>query len=114
MRVIVETMDSDNSGHLVEAGFDRFSITASNLNIDQLNEIGLEIYPNPSIDGLLFIESPSNITHLYVTDLSAKLILALDLTEGLNKIDLSELVSGAYVLEFRSAKSIKSTLWIRN
>ena len=112
MQIIVETMDMENSGHLVEAGFDKFMITADNLGLESNHNSIFDVYPNPSIDGVLSIDSPQKAKVL-ISDLTGKLLFDASLFKGVNVIDLSHFVQGTYIIEFNSEELNKSTLWIR-
>ena len=114
MQLTVETMDYDDSGHLVEAGFDKFSVSGSALSITDLKYNRFNVYPNPSIDGLVTVESLEDDATMIVSDVSGKIITNLVLTKGDNVLDLSELIKGVYLLEIHSLKSHQSLLWFRD
>ena len=114
MQLIVETMDLEASNHLVEAGFDQFSVSGSLLSITQINNNPLSIFPNPSVDGLLTLNSIDRASLLSVHDLSGKLIAELYLSEGYNAIDLSHIVKGTYIVQLFNSTQSQTALWIRN
>ncbi|MDG1146351.1 MAG: carboxypeptidase regulatory-like domain-containing protein, partial [Flavobacteriales bacterium] len=114
MQLIVETMDLEASNHLVEAGFDQFSVSGSLLSITQINNNPLSIFPNPSVDGLLTLNSIDRASLLSVHDLSGKLIAELNLSEGSNAIDLSHVVKGTYIIQLLNPTQSQTALWIRN
>ena len=114
MQLTVETMDYDDSDHLVEAGFDKFSVSGSALSINDLKYNRFNVYPNPSIDGLVTVESLEDDATMIVSDVSGKIITNLVLTKGDNVLDLSELIKGVYLLEIHSLKSHQSLLWFRD
>ena len=55
------------------------------------------VYPNPSVDGNVNIQSESSQI-LIVYDAQGKQLVRSTLNEGLNQIDLSHLPKGSYVL----------------
>jgi len=113
MRLIVETMDLDGSGHLVEAGFDKFMISADNLSLNPSVDSKLVVYPNPSSLGVFYIEASSPGAELTISDLSGRLIEAFILKTGSNIFDMHHLVSGSYIIELQSFGVKKTSLWIR-
>lgn len=112
MHLIVETMDMDGSGHLVEAGFDNFIISVDNLSLTSSEDNKLSIYPNPSNLGLMFIEANCDDA-LTISDLSGKLIETFELKTGINTFNLAHLRAGSYIVELHSFNSVKTSLWIR-
>jgi len=113
MQLIVETMDYDGSGHLVEAGFDKFLVLESILSISEVNKSQLQVYPNPSSEGLIKLNSIQGNVILTVSDLSGKLTAQYMLLKGENTIDLSHLNQGTYLLKTQITDAIQTTLWIR-
>jgi len=112
MHLIVETMDLDGSGHLVEAGFDKFMISADNLSLIPSEAPNLSIYPNPSSLGVLFFEANSDDVDLTISDLSGRLIETFILESGINSLNMSHLVAGSYIIELQSFNGKKTSLWV--
>jgi len=112
MQLIVETMDGDNTGHLVEAGFDRFEILADNLSLTELDQ-SLDLFPNPSTDGVFYYSNPSSDSKLRITDLTGKLVYEAVAKNGLNIVNVPTLSAGTYIVELHSNLVRKSSLWIR-
>jgi len=112
MHLIVETMDLDGSGHLVEAGFDKFMISADNLSLIPSETPNLSIYPNPSSLGFLFFEANSDDVDLTISDLSGRLIETFILESGINSLNMSHLVAGSYIIELQSFNGKKTSLWV--
>ena len=113
MQLIVETMDYDNSGHLVEAGFDKFLVIGTELLVSDISKFSLSIYPNPSIDGLLSIIVPENGSLFSIADISGKTIFQTILSKGENRLNFSHLSKGTYLVELNSHDGNQSILWIR-
>jgi len=112
MQLIVETMDYDDSGHLVEAGFDKFLITETELTVAYTESTVINIYPNPSFDGLVNIYLEENETLVSITDISGKLISRTLLNKGANPLNFSTLSKGAYLIVLESSSKKESFLWI--
>ena len=112
MQLIVETMDYDDSGHLVEAGFDKFLITETELTVADTESTVINIYPNPSFDGLVNIYLEENETLVSITDISGKLISRTLLNKGANPLNFSTLSKGAYLIVLESSSKKESFLWI--
>ena len=112
MQLIVETMDYDDSGHLVEAGFDKFLITETELTVADTESTVINIYPNPSFDGLVNIYLEENETLVSITDISGKLISRTLLNKGANPLNFSTLSKGAYLIVLESSSKKDSFLWI--
>mgnify|MGYP006142505053 FL=1 len=113
MQLLVATMDYDGTGHLVEAGFDKFSVSGLLSTFEQTKE-PLSVYPNPSFNGFLILNAMDNDSKLLISDVSGKLISTVELSKGENSNDLSYLAKGTYLIELRSSNESLTTLWIRN
>jgi choice-of-anchor B domain-containing protein len=112
MQLIVETMDHDNSGHLVEAGFDKFLISGTELSIADINKSAINIYPNPSNNGILNITIDNTESSFSISDITGKLIRQTKLHKGQNRLNLSDLSRGTYLIDLRSVSENQSILWI--
>lgn len=112
MRLIVEVMDQASTGHLVEAGFDNFSIIDSELDINESQKIMHRLYPNPSFSGNVNIEVPQ-ASHIAVHDLTGKCVYEEKLSRGVNDLNLIHLNPGVYLIKLQSENINESYLWIR-
>jgi len=70
------------------------------------NDITANIYPNPTTGIILINNSTSYITDVIVTDLTGKLLLREDLSNGVISLDLSELPTGAYILQLNTNQGV--------
>ena len=113
MQLTVQTMDFDNSGHLVEAGFDNFKVHGSILSDIEISKSILSVYPNPSRDGFFKVYSIEESSLLSISDMSGKLIHQSALVKGENIVDFSHLSRGTYLLKTQFEGVIQTTLWIR-
>jgi len=74
--------------------------------------IPIEVYPNPAQNRVEMV-IPSGFNRLEVYSILGKRIEVVNLTTGLNQLDIADLPSGAYIfhfsgdLTFASAKFIK-------
>jgi|LakMenEpi03Aug12_release.lakeMendotaPanAssembly.Ray.scaffolds.fasta_scaffold92587_4 hypothetical protein len=72
-------------------------IKDNNLGLIDVNNSSLAVYPNPTSDNL-FIDTEKHIKEIIITDINGRLINNLFLQD--NKIDLSEIQSGIYLVKF--------------
>ena len=84
------------------------STSVEDLNIDKLN-----IYPNPSVDGMIQFNVQDHSTFL-VYDIFGSLLFEDNVSRGLNKLDLSFLASGTYLINLVGDLNYSSSIWIRN
>lgn len=111
MRLVVEVMDQNSTGHLVEAGFDDFSITDSELGVG-VNELLVERpYPNPSTDGFMNFNLKDE-TYLTVHDVTGKIVYSQSLSMGIQTVHLAQLNTGVYLIQLKSEIGNESFLWI--
>lgn len=75
--------------------------------IDMQGNLGFKIYPNPTKNELK-VETNSE-GELLIYDLSGKLLIQTILSNKIEKIDVSKLVSGTYLIQFISDKTISSS-----
>jgi hypothetical protein len=87
--------------------FDNVSLTLANLSTSEnLLSKNLQIYPNPTSD-YLNLKGDKKIAAVKIFDISGKMVLSLDKTEG--KIDVSRLIKGDYVLAVQNADGTSYT-----
>ena len=109
MQIIVEA----HSQYNLEAGFDNFLITSANMNVVSHDPLFINIYPNPSSDGVIQLDAPDHST-LLVYDISGGLLFEKHVSKGLNKLDLSFLASGTYLINLVGDLNSSTSVWIRN
>lgn len=109
MQIIVEAHSQFN----LEAGFDNFLITGNNMSVVSQNHSFINIYPNPSLDGMIQLNVPDHST-LTVYDIFGGLLYKEYVSKGLNKLDLSFLASGTYLINIVGDQDYFSSTWIRN
>lgn len=80
---------------------DDISVTQSNLSTQdsEFQNNNVDVYPNPTSD-YLQIRSKKKITEAKIFDVSGKLVLSSDKID--QKIDVSQLIKGVYILSFKS------------
>ena len=108
MQIIVEA----HSQYNLEAGFDNFLISGNNMSLVSQDHSFLNIYPNPSVDGMIQFNVQDHST-FFVYDISGSLLFEDNVSKGLNKLDLSFLASGTYLLHLVGDLNY-SSIWIRN
>lgn len=108
MRIIVTAYD-DDPGHVVEAGFDAFSAvgyTFTNVTDLALENLGLNIYPNPA-ESIITVSTKSLLTDdnlLTITDNAGKVVLTRNVSSTLSNFNVAELASGIYHLSIAGKK----------
>ncbi len=79
-------------------------------SIDELNLLGVRVYPNPVVDELM-IALPENmkIASAVLYDLNGSIIGTYVLSNASNTISVNALSEGVYLLELQSASGLKGT-----
>ena len=77
------------------------------------NHSFLNIYPNPSVDGMIQFNVRDHSTFL-VYDISGSLLFKDNVSKGLNTLDLSFLASGTYLINLIGDRNFSSSVWLRN
>ena len=93
-------------------GISNFLITGNNMSLVSPDHTILNIYPNPSVDGMIQFNVRDHST-FQVFDISGSLLFEDNVSKGLNKLDLSFLASGTYLLHLVGDLNY-SSIWIRN
>ena len=112
MQFIVEAIDASNGQHYLEAGFDDFLITTDNMSVFSHEHDMLNLFPNPSVDGVVNVRVNDNSIFL-VHDLTGSLLFEKSVSRGISKIDLSFLASGSYLVSLHGDVRTSSIL-LRN
>jgi hypothetical protein len=87
---------------------DAMELTVQGLSVLEFGTTQVKLFPVPT-ESILFIESSEALQGLKVHDLSGKVLKSLDLSSGLNRIDLSDLPAAIYQVEISGAGYVKST-----
>jgi len=100
----ITTSDTSSAGTLVEPSgkikIDDIVITATSIiGVDELFSSQIKIYPNPFTETVI-LESVNEIGLCKVFDLSGKAVYSSLLNEESQKLNLSELQSGFYSIQF--------------
>ncbi|MGV6861189.1 MAG: choice-of-anchor B family protein [Putridiphycobacter sp.] len=95
MQLIIYISDYTTHENIVEAAFDRFSVTeGSTLNNEIDEQLDLSIYPNPVTD-ILYIDGQEENYQIEIYELDGRLVLS---DSNVSKINLSPLSIGVYFL----------------
>lgn len=96
------------SGNLGLMAFDNLSLTTTSLSTSEnlLSKNDVQVYPNPTSD-YLNIKGAKNVSGIKVLDVSGRVVLSSDKAE--QKIDVSQLVKGAYILNVKNTDGTSST-----
>ena len=88
-----------------------FYITASTTGIDDVETQNLKIYPNPVKDELIIESGELRIEKVEICDLTGKTIYQFDNLK--NKIDVSALSQGIYIVKIKTAKGTVTEKFIK-
>lgn len=87
--------------------FDNISLTTSTLSTSEnLLSENLQVYPNPTSD-YLSIKGAKKVSGIKVFDVSGKMVLFSEKVE--QKIDVSQLIKGTYILNLKNTDGTSST-----
>ena len=99
------TFGEDKNGELYVAGRNNgriFKLISPTANVDNLSQISLEVYPNPST-GIFEIKGNVDVLHAKVYDLQGRLVQELDKPK---QIDLENAPNGIYWVNFQSTSGV--------
>ena len=104
MYLVVEASDQPGSlGHIVEAGFDNFSVSEGASSVADPQDENWEIYPNPAIDKLwVRMEKFSGPVGYQIFDITGKLAGTGILTDRFGSIHTGHLSNGIYILKTKT------------
>jgi len=103
----------DQHGNLLPFNFDKNTVIISDIEDDV--ESTIEIYPNPAENYITINHPKSKPSSIVVYDLTGKTIHSQTaLSRGKNKIDVSELVFGAYYIEISFDEKVIRTMFLKN
>ena len=80
---------------------------SEDLGLSQVNKITAQVYPNPVVD-FLSIKTAEEIKAVTINDVSGRLISTAKFNSKENKVDLSGLASGIYVIKIETDKGFNS------
>lgn len=111
MRFIIETSDAADTGHLVEAGLDFFTVT--DLLIDGTPTIqadtNIAIAPNPAVN-FIQISSDTNFETLAIYNVSGQLVMQRNVgTTNNASVSVQELPQGIYTLLLQNQQGRSAT-----
>ena len=84
------------------------------IKINDDSNTNLKLFPNPAIDGHVFISAKNeNLVSVKVYDLQGKLLLDQKEDSTLLRLNISTLTSGTYVIIITGTKSKKHSLFVK-
>jgi choice-of-anchor B domain-containing protein len=109
MQIHVEIGDRQQTGHLVEAAFDNFSVSEGISGLaetkDMVNE--LSVYPNPSFDKIRVNgKTHSTLSEIFITDIVGKTVYR-GIYQAQREIDIEFLEKGIYFVHDKFGNSAK-------
>jgi hypothetical protein len=105
---IIPTVDIDNGPETPDTEEISFYITCSS-SINENDNIGFRIYPNPTFGVVNFSAPIKAKSHLHVFSTEGKLVYSAELSSGQQSVDLSDLDKGFYVAQITDEN--KSTIY---
>ena len=93
-------------GQLSDVAIDNISINSEVLSVEDNELTGVHIYPNPTQALLNITLSELATTKIIIYDMSARVVLELDMSSQYHQIDVSLLKSGLYLVEIVTEKGI--------
>jgi len=101
--VAFETSDAQQSGHLVEAGIDKFEIVEGIVANENLVDLSINIGPNPFDDFVSVSVENEKLSDYIITDVRGKTLLKGKINGIETTINTSELVDGIYFIQLSGA-----------
>jgi len=101
-----EVGDQQNSGHLVEAGIDKFFVSNLSVNTADLTDLEINISPNPFSEVLTISTNEAEIQEYIITDAVGKIVLRGDIINEEQVINTSNLSEGIYFLQLKGNELI--------
>lgn len=86
------------SANYDDAGNELWKYCDGTLNISDINEFSVNVYPNPATDKLFMETNGLSVTEISIYNLAGSLVLKDKLSKT-NTIDISQLISGVYIAE---------------
>ncbi|WP_418264569.1 T9SS type A sorting domain-containing protein [Flavobacterium faecale] len=97
-----ESSSATNKSDVYFAGSGLLNVTATTLSVAKNNIQGLNVYPNPVKDGILFINTnSSDAKTVAIYDILGKQVVSKEVASG--QVDVSSLNKGIYVLKITEA-----------
>ena len=95
----IEVGDDPDSGHLVEAGIDKFFVDSDVLSTQELSELHVDINPNPFSDLVTLKAENNQLTSYIITDALGQKVLSGALINGSQDINTAQLIPGIYYIQ---------------
>ncbi len=110
MQLVVTTEDMQSSGHILEAGFDNFSITEGFSSSNDVNLYDLTVTPNPAND-FVYISlgnKTANVSNKYViTNALGQNVMAGKFGFHSEVLSIQDLSAGYYIINVDGHKPVK-------
>jgi choice-of-anchor B domain-containing protein len=117
MKLIVKTGDVASSGHIVEAGLDKFFVSESPSGIieNKENNISLNAFPNPSTSEISITYDLKNLHSLAVmnvVDITGRIIEKISIGQASGTIVLNKLTAGIYFINITNGSEVSTPVKI--
>jgi hypothetical protein len=102
-KVIVADIEAENGVvHVIDA-----VLIPTTTSISSFNDVTLDVYPNPATD-YIRIKSDAVIEKLSIRDIAGRVVSQIDNIDSSQRIDISGLKSGMYVVTIESGTSVSA------
>lgn len=77
------------------------------IGIEEAENLNVKVYPNPARDYIIVDVDPSDVMSLEIISTNGQTVLTKKMESGTEKIDISQLQKGAYLIRFSNAYALK-------
>jgi hypothetical protein len=98
----------------IRAGQYCFAIADEDVSVSDLDNVRLNIYPNPADDALTLRTDPSRADKAVIFDSLGRKVKTLRVSDEIQQINISNLPSGNYVIVlYQKGKSVARTMFVK-
>jgi len=110
MKIRVRIGDQDDSGHIVEGGFDDFFVSGAPVHTIDSEIVDVKIYPQPANNKLYIRSDQSNLVRFDIIDILGKVVSSNRIEKsGLVEIEVRNLNSGSYFVRLTTEEGLTGT-----
>ena len=89
------------------AGIDNFVLTPETAGVNDLNQVKVQVYPNPAANQLT-ISSDETIQDVKIFNVSGQLVQNIKMNSKTSTVNVSALKSGVYIAQIQTEKGIQT------
>ncbi len=95
-------------------GEDTYSVEINALSVDEINDAGIQVYPNPAVDRVVIqLTETSSFGSWRIHSVKGEQVLQGGINGNVETIDLSSLSKGVYMLELHGDESVQKRLVVQ-